>query len=137
MIDSTEKAYEAIAAYLQAFVGSRRWDHAICELRIYSRMATGSQWLVAADETDHVGGFESNADAMWRGLDAAVFLRDDLLKTTGARIWGLTFTLFPDGKFKIEYDYNKPDGYQESAETVDLSQAIENLQNQGLKVEKE
>lgn len=49
---------------------------------------------------------------------AALFLRDDLLRTTGQRIWGLTFTLFPDGQFKIEYDYNKPEGYEESDEVI-------------------
>jgi hypothetical protein len=47
-----------------------------------------------------------------------LFLRDDLLRTTGQRIWGLSFTLFPDGQFKIEYDYNKPEGYEESDEII-------------------
>ena len=50
--------------------------------------------------------------------DPCLFLRDDLLRTTGQRIWGLTFTLFPDGQFKIEYDYNKPEGYEESDEVI-------------------
>ncbi|MEO8121767.1 MAG: hypothetical protein ABI606_20895, partial [Rhodoferax sp.] len=52
--------------------------------------------------------------------DAALYLRDDLLKTTGQRIWGLTFTLYPSGKFKIDYDYNKPEGYEETDETISL-----------------
>ena len=53
--------------------------------------------------------------------DAALFLRDDLLATTGERIWGLTFTLYPDGKFKIDYDYNKPEGYEETDETIKVN----------------
>jgi hypothetical protein len=65
-----------------------------------------------------------------------VFLRNDLLKTTGQRIWGLTFTLYPDGKFYVEYDYNKPEGYEETDETVDLSQSLEDLQKQGVDVSK-
>lgn len=44
-----------------------------------------------------------------------------MLKTTGHRIWGLTFTLYPDGKFNLEYDYNKPDDYEETDETIDVS----------------
>jgi hypothetical protein len=59
--------------------------------------------------------------------EAALFLRDDLLRTTGQRIWGLTFTLFPTGKFNIEYDYNKPDGYEESDETIDLAEALQGI----------
>lgn len=45
--------------------------------------------------------------------DAALFLRDNLLQSTGDRIWGLTFTLYRDGKFNIEYDYNKPEDEDE------------------------
>jgi hypothetical protein len=61
--------------------------------------------------------------------DAALYLRDDLLRTTGQRIWGLTFTLYPTGKFKIEYDYNKPEGHEETDETIDAGAAIDSLQN--------
>lgn len=65
-------------------------------------------------------------------MDAALFLRENLLKTTGQRIWSLTFTLHPDGKFNIQYDYNKPDGYEETDETMDLSEALEGLKKQGI-----
>lgn len=34
------------------------------------------------------GGFEKNPNALWAGLDAALFLRDELLKKDGVRIWG-------------------------------------------------
>ncbi|KNC69095.1 hypothetical protein [Pseudoalteromonas ardens] len=40
---------------------------------------------------------------------AAFFLRDNLLETTGEQIWGLTFTLFQDSSFNIEYTYEKSD----------------------------
>lgn len=29
-----------------------------------------------------------------------------------------TFTLYPDGKFNIEYDYNNPEGYKESGVVI-------------------
>ena len=54
-------------------------------------------------------------------------LASNLLATTGERIWGLTFTLFPDGKFKIEYDYNKPEGYEETDETISMDDAVKGL----------
>lgn len=61
--------------------------------------------------------------------DGVIYLRDNLLATTGQRIWGLTFTLYPDGKFNIEYDYNKPEGYEETGETISGDQANASLNN--------
>jgi hypothetical protein len=51
------------------------------------------------------------------------------------RIWGLTFTLFPTGKFKIEYDYNKPEGYEETDGAITLGGAVDRLQKLGVEVE--
>lgn len=62
--------------------------------------------------------------------DALLYLRDDLLKTTGQRIWGLTFTLYPNGKFNIEYDYNKPEGYEETDDVItgdEINASLEKL----------
>lgn len=92
-------------------------------------MARGSQWLIYRGIRDEGGGFENKPDAIWNGLDAALYLRDDILKSTGQRIWGLSFTLYPTGKFNIEYDYNKPDGYEETDETINLGDAVASLQN--------
>jgi hypothetical protein len=117
-INSVEIAYERIANYLTAFIGHRFWDSATCHFRVLAKMARGTQWLVHNGVEERKGDFEGSSEAIWDGLDAALFLRDDLLRTTGQRIWGLTFTLFPDGQFKIEYDYNKPEGYEESDEVI-------------------
>jgi hypothetical protein len=62
--------------------------------------------------------------------DTCIFLRDDLLATTGDRIWGLTYTLFTDGKIKIEYDYNKPADYEETDEVItgeEMNQSLTDL----------
>ena len=45
-------------------------------------------------------------------------LKDNMLKLTGDKIWGLTFTLYPDGKFEIEYNYDKPEDYEETDEVI-------------------
>ncbi|PNK61354.1 polymorphic toxin-type HINT domain-containing protein [Psychrobacter sp. FDAARGOS_221] len=42
-------------------------------------------------------------------MKLSVELRDKILELTGDRIWNLTFTLYPDGQFEIDYDYDKPD----------------------------
>lgn len=121
IIRTVEDAYSELANYLVAYIGQRSWDIAHAHFSIFSSMARGSQSLGYQGLKDESGGFEENPDAIWSGLDAAIFLRDDLLKTTGQRIWGLTFTLFPDGKFHIEYDYDKPEGYEETDETIEVN----------------
>lgn len=112
-IHSVEDAYSKLGTYVITFVAGRPWDSAGCSMQIYASMARGAQWLRHGNELDESGGFDRNPGAIWEGLDAALFLRDDLLKTTGDQIWGLTFTLYPTGKFKIEYSYDKPEGYVE------------------------
>lgn len=42
-------------------------------------------------------------------LNASLFLRDDILQTTGERISGFVFTLQNDGKFHIDYQYDATD----------------------------
>ncbi len=66
------------------------------------------------------------------------FLRDKILAQTGKRIWGLTFTLYPDGKYEIEYDYNVPEGFNEQGEYIgeeyendEISEFFKNIRNIG------
>lgn len=131
ILTSVEDAYTKLARYVLSFIGSRQWDAAGCSMQILSKMACGSQWLISQGTREERGGFEEDQNALWDGLDAALFLRDHLLATTGDRIWGLTFTLYPDGKFKIDYDYNKPEGYEETDETISLDEALKGLPNAG------
>ncbi len=127
--NSIEDAYIGLAQYVQAFIGARQWDVAGCKMHIFSKMAKGSQWLENEGTSDEQGGFEKNTDAIWDGLDAALFLRDNLLVTTGQRIWGLTFTLYPNSKFNIDYDYNKPADYEETNESITGTEANKDLTN--------
>lgn len=65
---------------------------------------------------------KENLSPNWEELDElygiTLSLRDQILAETGKRIWGLTFTLYPDGKHEIEYDYNVPEGFNEKGEYV-------------------
>lgn len=79
----------------------------------------------------------------WDGIDALVEcclqIRDLLLRTTGKRIWGLTYTLLPDGKFNVDYDYNKPDEYDladEQAPPLGVAQAFNDLAATGIAIER-
>ena len=115
-MNTVEEAYQELAKSVLDFIGERAWDLGVCTSTIYSKMASSSKYLIANNvkNTKALGWPDSSIDTG----GAALFLRDDLLRTTGQRIWGLTFTLFPDGQFKIEYDYNKPEGYEESDEVI-------------------
>ena len=129
-----EAAYKAIALNVAAFPNGRDWDEVCGRYDVLGHMVASRWWLQKADSVDKKWndgeeGFNSQA------CRAAQYLRDCLLKTTKQKIWGLTFTLFPTGKFKIEYDYNKPEGYEETEDTISLSDAVDRLQKLGVQIE--
>lgn len=62
--------------------------------------------------------FEFDINSVFELNDYIIFLRDTILKETGKRIWGLTFTLYPDGAYEIQYDYNVPEGFNEKGEWI-------------------
>ncbi|WP_162578040.1 hypothetical protein [Variovorax sp. PBS-H4] len=132
MIESVEDAYKTIARVL-VNKASPGWSFLRAVCPILSKGCGGVETIQAgiSGKVDIPIGSE-----IFVLQDACIFLREDLLKSTGQRIWGLTFTLYPDSKFNIEYDYNKPLEYEETDETVDLSHALEDLQNQGVRVSK-
>ena len=118
-MDTVEQAYEMLSLSILDFIKDRTWDQGICECQIFSKMASASHFFVFQGVVNDVAmGWPKKGISAG---NAALFLRDDLLKTTGRRIWGLSFTLFPDGKFRIEYDYDKPEDYEETNETIEVN----------------
>jgi len=100
-METVEDAYEELAKGILDFIKNRPWDSGVCKCQIYQKMASISCWLVKEGILN-----PSGLDWPDRTIDkggAALFLRDNIRATTGDRIWGLTFTLYPDGKFNIEY----------------------------------
>lgn len=112
------EAYRAIADDLLAFINDRPWHSAQAKYGLLQRMIYSSWRLSNDDGIFFDGGRSQSLDETRQKTAAIRFLRDELLRTTGQRIWGLTFTLYPTGKFNIEYDYNKPEGYEESNEVT-------------------
>lgn len=113
----TEEAYELIAQDLYAVVEPSHWDCARVTTKVFTRMTESSysrQFNGDCFENERFPSLRTAGPAS----KAALFLRDNLLQTTGQRIWALTFTLYPDGKFNIDYDYNKPEGYEESDDVI-------------------
>jgi hypothetical protein len=137
VIDSVEDAYAALAQDVIAFINERPWDEAVGEYGVFAKMVS-CEWGVRRngilDQTGDCPPDEINRTA----CKAVLFLRDHELRTTGQRIWGLTYTLFPDGKFNIEYDYNKPDEYDladEQEPPLGVAQALNNLAATGIAIE--
>lgn len=123
---SVDDAYQAIARDIASFPDGRNWDAVFGQYEIYSKMVSSRCWLKFEEHIDRKwdgGDDQFNA----RACDAALFLRDDLLKTTEHRIWGLTFTLYSNGKFNIEYNYDKPEGYEETDEIISGAEINQSL----------
>lgn len=127
-MNSVEDAYTHLAKAMILACDGQDWRNLLLKAKVYSDMVS-SELLIMSDS-----GVDETKYAKAIG-SAALFLRDNLLATTGERIWGLTFTLYPDGKFNIEYDYTKPEGYEESDETITLEEALKGLPGSGIRKE--
>lgn len=123
-----EDAYLALAQESIAFAGLRQWHQAGGDYKIYNRMVSSEWWIEGEKGKDETGNAPPR-EISKPAFAAIRFLRDDLLATTGDRIWGLNFTLYPDGKFNIEYDYNKPADYEETDEVISGDEINESLSN--------
>lgn len=132
-MNSVEHAYQVIADVLvQAASHEESWEFLYMKAPVLGMNMGGTttlQRLTSGNEIDIPIGM-----SIFKIQKAVLFLRDDLLRTTGQRIWGLTFTLYPDGKFNIEYDYNKPEGYEETDEVItgdEINASLADLMKQG------
>ena len=105
-----EDAYQAIAEAAIAKAGGSEWDKLIVEIEIFDRMASSVHWFINGDRRFQGFGRPSMQQKE-RALDAILHIRDDLIESTGERIWGMVFSLTKEGKFDISYSYEKPENY--------------------------
>lgn len=125
---SVESAYAAIAEEIVSFANNRAWAVAGGKYSIFNTMVSSEWWFELHDLRDE-RGVAPPIELSVASSDAVRFLRENLIKTTGQRIWGLTFTLQSDGTFQVEYDYNKPEGYEETEETIEVDSSKGILKN--------
>lgn len=114
---SIEDAYQKLAQAVVSFCDDSDWDSAGGRTSIFDRMTQSSYWRMQGEETVENDRFPP-LDIGIEASKAALFIRDGLLKTTGHRIWGFQFTLYPNGKFSIQCDYEEPEGYIETDELI-------------------
>ncbi|HEY0893706.1 MAG TPA: hypothetical protein VGE32_11665 [Cellvibrio sp.] len=109
---NTEEAYQAIAQEAIEEAGDSLWDSVVVEAKIFEKASKVTHWIIFKGKKSQGNGDASSA-AWGMASKGRLFLRDNLLETTGERIWGFTFTLTRDGNFNIEYDYEKPEGFDD------------------------
>lgn len=128
-MNDANKFLETISKVLaNAAVGD--WTSISFETRILARNCS------CMSTTQHCNADSLSVDCGMRAAfeisDAIIGLRDHILRTTGQRIYGLTFTLTPDGKFTLDYDYDRPADYDDSEDTISLEEALGSLGQAGI-----
>ena len=107
---SVEEAYQTIANLGLHVFEADSWDEIIIKCKIGEQMVAREMFRTV-DGVQMPALIEAPFQLSIKASRAALFLRDDLLKNTGERIWGLTMTIAQRGKFNIEYSYDKPPEY--------------------------
>lgn len=128
ILDFTQQ-YEFFAQELLFFVGTQQWQQAHVKYEVFNQMISIERWFVFKNQEFWLGN--EIPDEIWDNSSKSVYyIRDKMLENMGHRIWGLLFTLYPDGKFEIEYDYDKPDDYEESDDIIlgdEINQSLDKL----------
>lgn len=111
MNDKLGYIYQDLANSLLSDINSANWDKIILTADILVDTASSISFILYDKENDI--NQEVSFETVFSINDLLIELRNIMLNNTGHRIWGIVFTLYPDGKFEIEYDYNKPEDYEE------------------------
>ena len=123
------QAYQYLSESLLFYSDDKKWDKLVLSALIFYKMTQSSYMLFYKNEIINKN-IMMPIDILGNESNSLLYLRDHMLNLTGDRIWGLTFTLYPDGKFEIEYDYNKPDDYEETDEVItgeEINQSLNDL----------
>ena len=117
-VNDENQAYRIFANGLMAHLGNEYWKQMSNHVDIYEGMTQSSKVIITINGNKIEEYRELSNELLFLEHDASLFLRNHIINLTGEKIWGLTFTLYPDGKFEIEYDYDKPKDYEETDEVI-------------------
>lgn len=105
---NTELAYKVFADHASLLANLHEWEMFVLTVEMFESGCSFSHFFTLGSKQFQSGVGVSIQDNILVN-NAAIFLRDNLLKTTGERAWGLEFVLQKNGKFNITYDYNTPE----------------------------
>lgn len=134
----------SLSNYVLDFIDGRNWDQAGCKAEIGNDYGAIKQpWFTSEGALYQQTNVTVTGEHKWgnsaicnAAIDAVQQFVANHNQIDGHRIWGLTYTLYPNGKFNIEYDYTKPAWYQEEqSEPVSLDSAMAGLMALGVKVD--
>lgn len=131
MNDKLGYIYQDLANSLLSDINSANWDKIILTADILVDTASSISFILYDKENDI--NQEVSFETVFSINDLLIELRNIMLNNTGHRIWGLIFTLYPNGKFEIEYDYNKPEDYEESDDIILGNEINQSLNDLGIK----
>lgn len=123
--------YQNLANSLLSNMSSESWDKIILTADILRDNASSISFILY-DKGSEVSQ-ELTFETVFAINDLLIELRNIMLHSTGNRIWGLLFTLYPDGRFEIEYDYDKPDDYEESDDIISGDEINQSLDKLGIR----
>lgn len=112
MTNELEKIYYELAKILSKNLEFKAWDRIDFASEILQNDCSGLTFSFS--KSGEVNFFEVEFEDVFLLSEKLVLLRDLVLKNTGDRIWSVIFTLHSDGKFTTEYDYEKPENYEET-----------------------
>lgn len=130
MPDSLESAYAEIAEVLLEKVPDEDWQILSVTCQITSK-SSGNSITEKLSKQGQMESFSCGLGAA-KILDAVLYLRNEMLEDTGHPIYGMVFKLTHDYKFKIEYSYDQPNGYEEGAELLRLEDGVSRLAAEGV-----
>lgn len=107
-IENIEQAYQILGEHMATKSGDIPWQKGRLEVSIVGTSLKKRFWFFWDDQKSQGNGNVSMAESM-RASEAALFIRDDMLLNGSELIWGMTFHLSSDGKFSIDYSYERPD----------------------------
>lgn len=94
------------------FAKNRAWDSVSSVFRLEGDSSSFEQYLIKdglPDVAEHAVLEENPLEQpVWKLLDALPDIRNQILDTDARQLSGLKYTLYPDGSFKVEYDFNQP-----------------------------
>lgn len=117
IISNEDEAYHILANALLEHAGDDMWDKLVLNTEVFNKMSRSEKTIYSSEKVIEEYRELSN-DILLSEHDAAMYLKEHIYNLTGNRIWGLIFTLYPNGKFEIDYDYDKPKDYEETDDII-------------------
>lgn len=94
------------------FAKNRAWDSVSSIFRLDGECSSFEQYLIKdgiPDARDEAGALSLHTleQPAWQLLDALPDIRQQIFSSDDKQLSGLTYTLFADGTFKVEYDFSR------------------------------